>query len=58
MIPYGIQIEEDMILRQQKLREYILVLFFVYNKYMKMKRATTENNTAVYGNMMVSYILT
>jgi len=35
-----------------------LVLFLVYNKYMKMKRATTENNTAVYGNMMVSYILT
>jgi len=25
---------------------------------MKMKRATTENNTAVYGNIIVSYILT
>ena len=33
-----------------------MVLFLEYNRYMKIILAIIEKHTAVYGNMMVSYI--
>jgi hypothetical protein len=45
--PYGIHMEEDIILRAQKVKEYTLVLFFVYNRYMKISLAIIEKHTAV-----------
>ena len=40
-------IEEDIILRQQNVKEYIFVLFFEYNRYIKINLAMIEKNTAV-----------
>ena len=44
--------EDDRMLRAQNANEYTLVLFFVYNRYIKINRARIENDTAVYGNMI------
>ncbi len=56
-IPYGTHIDEDMTLRKQNISENIFVLFFEYNKYIKIILAIIENPTAVYGNTASSTIL-
>jgi hypothetical protein len=43
----AIHIPEEHMLQMQKRRERLLVLFFVYIKYMKMNRLTTESDIAV-----------
>jgi len=46
-----------MTLRKQNISENIFVLFFEYNKYIKIILAIIENPTAVYGNNTSSTIL-
>jgi len=40
---------DEQIFRMQKSNERLLVLLFLYRRYMKMNRPTTDSEMAVYG---------
>jgi hypothetical protein len=40
---------DEMMLRKQNRSDRLLVLLFLYNKYMNMNRPRTDNDVAVYG---------
>jgi hypothetical protein len=40
---------DEMMLRKQNRSDRLLVLLFLYNKYMNMNRPRTESDVAVYG---------
>lgn len=41
--------DDEQILKIQKINDKLLVLLFLYNKNIKIKRPITDNDVAVYG---------
>jgi hypothetical protein len=44
---------DEIILNPQNTRENVLVLLFLYNKYMKMNRPRIDNDVAPYGKYFI-----